>query len=78
MFSRRNTENGILSNFVKILGAGSSPKHTQRNFSLTKEIKKTFWMHDLMEQKSMRPSNSVCASNLPSLECLEDSSSPAS
>ena len=34
MFRQRNTETGILSNFVKIFGAGVSPKQRQRNSCL--------------------------------------------
>ena len=31
LFWRRNSEIGILSNFLKILGAGPSPKQSQRS-----------------------------------------------
>ena len=80
MFRRRNTKTGILSNFIKILGAGPSPKQRQkiRKASLTKETAQILWMQDLMESKSMNTSNPVCTCNLPSLECFENSANPPS
>ena len=49
-----------------------------RKASLTKETAQIFWMQDLMELKSMHPSNPVFTCNLPSLECFEDSANPPS
>ena len=77
IFRRRNTETGTLSKFVKILGAGPSPKQRQetRKASLTKETAQIFWMQDLIELKSMHLLNPVCTCNLPSLDCFEGSAS---
>ena len=80
MFRRRNIETGILSNFVKILGLAlvQNKGKENRNVSLTKETEQIFWMQDLMELKSMHPSNPVCTCNLPSLECFKDSANTPS
>ena len=80
MFRRCNTETGILSNFVKILGAvlvQNKDKET-RKVSLAKETAQIFWMQDSMKLKSMHPSNSVCKYNLPSLECFKGSANSPS
>ena len=80
MFRRRITETGILSNFVKIVGAGPSPKQRQRNskVSLNKEIEQIFWVQDLRKLQNMHPSNPVCTCNLLFLECFQDSGNPSS
>ena len=68
MFKQRNTETGVVSNFAKILCAGPSPKQRQRKklvkLPWPRKPKQTFWIQDLMELKSMHPSDGVCTCNL--------------
>ena len=79
MFSGGNAESGILSNAkFLLLGQVQNKGKETRKVYLAKEIEQTFWMQDLMELKSMSPSNEVCTCNVPSLECFEDSANPPS
>ena len=80
MFNQRNTETGILGNFVKclVVGLDQNKGKETRKISMNKETKQNFWMQDLIELKSMHPSNPVCTCNSSSLECFEDSANPPS
>ena len=61
-----------------MLGLVQNKGKETRKVSQIKETEQVFWMQDLMELKSMHPSNQVWACNLPSLQCLEDGANPPS